>query len=166
LENMTLRGLCSCTPSLSGHQNEIFYCFVAIRFVLCSTSFLNSASSDNGWKLHAEIPHPDTIAEHPELSLATFSCQEADCVMYHQSRASYLRHQFLCWIESAETRNCSAILGQHFRYGSPDTPEYKDHLRRCGISSLFPTPTYRVEEGSFSLEDGYLIFAESEAGSF
>jgi hypothetical protein len=129
-------------------------------------SFISLPSSDNGWQLHAEIPHPDTIAQHPELSLATFSCQESDCVMYHKSRASYLRHQFLCWIESAKTRNCSAILGQHFRYGLPDTPEYQNHLRRFGISSLFPVPTYRVEEGSFSLEDGYLIFAGSEAGSF
>ncbi|WP_315773363.1 MULTISPECIES: hypothetical protein [unclassified Bradyrhizobium] len=122
-------------------------------------SFLSLPSSENGWKLHAEIPHPDTIAEHPELSSTALSCQEADCVKYHESKVSYLRHQFLCWIESAETRNCSAILGQHIRYGLPETPEYQDHLRRFGISRLFPTPTYPVEEGSFSLEDGYVIFA-------
>jgi hypothetical protein len=126
-------------------------------------NFLSLPSSDTGWKLHVEIPHPEVMAKHPELSGLDRPLLEADCVRHHLSKAAYLRHQFLCWIansEGVEASNLPALLGQFFQYGLPNTTEYKDLMRRVIISTFFPVPSYPIEEETYSLEDGVFMYAD------
>jgi hypothetical protein len=118
-------------------------------------NFLSLPSIGKGWNMHVEIPHPEAIAKiDPELSRIDRPLQEFDCLSFHFRRCAYLRHQFLCSISDDTNRNLSAIVGQFFKYASSASSEYIEYGRRVNVALLFPIPTYVVEEGSYTLEDG------------
>jgi hypothetical protein len=130
------------------------FCYAQHRFtrfrIIVVWSFLTVPSTPRGEWLHMES------ALKPDASPSFIDgLSEFYCIKLHKSHRDYLKYHWLCQIDDANIRGQGAMVGQFFRYGSQNTPEYREWSNRASIAYLFPIRPWSFDEKDMPASDGY-----------